>query len=472
MQHIFREYDIRGIFGEDLTHEIVFGIGQLLGAYIIESKLSPSIHIGYDARTHSPTLFTWLSEGFRAAGIEVYMLGLIPTPVAYFATFNTINSITCPHSVMITGSHNPPQYNGFKITINRAPFYGEQIRALGAKLAHILPHISLPKDTNSPQIVQINAKEAYIHYLSEHFAHLKDFPYPVVYDCGNGVAGVAITQILENLNIRYTPLFFEPDGTFPNHHPDPSEEENLTQLKAKMAQEEIPIGIAFDGDADRLALLTSDYHYKGDELAILFAREMKARFLSPIVIGEVKCSQVMYDEINKIGKAVMYKTGHSNLKVKLKELNAHLAAEMSGHLFFNDRYFGYDDAIYASFRALELFLHYTPQELESQMAHLPKLYSTDEEKIPTTEEQKFTLIEGLKNVLKNPPKDFPPLKAIIDIDGLRVVFENGWGLVRASNTTPVLVTRFEATSKENCELYKTKLLALLTNQQLANQQKG
>ncbi len=232
-------------------------------------------------------------------------------------------------------------------------------------------------------------------------------------------------------------------------------------LKEKMAQKQIHIGIAFDGDADRLALLTTHHNYKGDELAILFAKDMKKHFLSPIVIGEVKCSQIMYDEINKIGKAVMYKTGHSNLKVKLKELNAHLAAEMSGHLFFNDRYFGYDDAIYASFRALELFLGYTPTELESAIHALPRLYSTDEEKIHTTEEQKFTLISALKEALKNPPKDFPILKDIIDIDGLRVVFENGWGLVRASNTTPVLVTRFEATSKEECERYKTALLKLL-----------
>ena len=470
--HIFREYDIRGIFGKDLTHEVVFGIGELLGKYIIESHFPPCIHIGYDARTHSPTLFEWLNEGFINAGIKVYALGLIPTPIAYFATFNTIDSITCPNSVMITGSHNPPQYNGFKITINQSPFYGEQIRTLGAKLTQILPHIQssfsqILTQNQSSKIQYLKAKEAYIDFLSTHFEHLKDFPYPIVYDCGNGVAGVALAQILKNLNISYTPLFFEPDGTFPNHHPDPSEEKNLIMLKEKMAQKQISIGIDFGGDADRLALLTTHHNYKGDELAILFAKEMKKHFLTPIVVGEVKCSQVMYDEINKIGKAVMYKTGHSNLKVKLKELNAHLAAEMSGHLFFNDRYFGYDDAIYASFRALELFLGYTPTELESVIHTLPRLYSTDEEKISTTEEQKFALISALKEALKNPPKDFPVLKDIIDIDGLRVVFENGWGLVRASNTTPMLVTRFEAISQEECESYKSHLLHLLKTCQKA-----
>ena len=470
MQHIFREYDIRGIFEEDLNQQVVFGIGALLGQHILDLALTPKVHIGYDARTHSPKLFEWLSLGFESVGVEVFNLGLIPTPVAYFAAFNTIDSITCPNSVMITGSHNPPQYNGFKITINKAPFYGEQIRTLGAKLPTMLKSLesqatldsnSSGADSKTSTPTKLNALEHYIAYLTQHFSSLQNFPYPIAVDCGNGVGGVGIEQILKNLNINYTPLFFAPDGTFPNHHPDPSEEENLHDLKAKMKEANLPIGIAFDGDADRLALLTSHYNYKGDELAILFAKDMKRHFLSPIVIGEVKCSQVMYDEINKIGKAVMYKTGHSNLKVKLKELNAHLAAEMSGHLFFNDRYFGYDDAIYASLRALELFLHYSPSEMESFMHSLPRLYSTDEEKIHTTEEQKFALINTLKSALQSPPSDFPHIKDIIDIDGLRVIFDNGWGLIRASNTTPVLVTRFEATSQNECESYKNHLLTLL-----------
>ncbi|TLD96867.1 phosphomannomutase/phosphoglucomutase [Helicobacter jaachi] len=464
LKHIFREYDIRGIFNEHLTFKVVFGIGQLLGKRILEAKLPPLVHIGYDARTHSPTLFEWLTQGFVSAGIEVFELGLIPTPVAYFATFNTIDSITCPNSVMITGSHNPPQYNGFKITLERAPFYGEQIYSLGRELDSIINTLpTQPSDFTQPK--RVNALQAYINYLTQAFADLKNFPYPIAVDCGNGVAGVGIKEVLKNLNITYTPLFFEPDGTFPNHHPDPSEEENLHALKAKMQADSIPIGIAFDGDADRLALLTTHHNYKGDELAILFARDMKRHCLSPIVIGEVKCSQTMYDEINKIGKAIMHKTGHSNLKVKLKETNAHLAAEVSGHIFFNDRYFGYDDAIYASLRALELFLYATPDELESTINALPPTFSTNEEKIPTTEEHKFPIITALSEALKNPPKDFPPLKDIITIDGVRVVFENGWGLIRASNTTPVLVTRFEATNEQDCQNYKSHLLALLAQVQ-------
>lgn len=459
IQHIFREYDIRGIFQQDLNQEVVAGIGRLLGEYIIKTNLPQSIHIGYDARTHSPQLFEWLKAGFHSAGIQVYGLGLIPTPVAYFASFNTIDSVICPNSVMITGSHNPPPYNGFKITIDQKPFYGESIYYLGHQLTALLETKFQIPDTAPHQT--LNALRAYINHLTQAFSSLQDFPYPIAIDCGNGVGSLGIKQVLENLRINYTPLFFEPDGHFPNHHPDPSEEKNLRDLKEKMKTDSIPIGIAFDGDADRLALLTSHYNYRGDELAILFAQDMHRHHLHPLVIGEVKCSQVMYDEINKIGKAVMYKTGHSNLKVKLKELNAHLAAEMSGHIFFNDRYFGYDDAIYASLRALELFLHYTPSALESHIQSLNQTYSTPEEKIPTTEEQKFILISALKDALQTPPKTFPPIKEIIDIDGLRVVFEYGWGLVRASNTTPVLVARFEANNEATCTLYKTHILALL-----------
>lgn len=457
-EKIFREYDIRGIFEQDLTQDVVFNIGRLLGERLRELG-EDSVSIGIDARTHSPILFEWLKSGFENAHIQVYELGLIPTPVAYFATYNVINGVRCKNSVMITGSHNPPQYNGFKITLQNAPFYGEAIKELGQKLiAQLDSHPYIP---SSKTASKLPALSSYIAFLSEQFAHLAHFPYKIAIDCGNGVAGVAIRQVLENLHIDYEALYFEPDGTFPNHHPDPSEEENLCDLKATMAQQQIPIGIAFDGDADRLALLSAHYSYKGDELAILFAREMASRGIKPVVIGEVKCSSIMYDEIDKIGKAVMYKTGHSNLKVKLKELNAHLAAEMSGHIFFQERYFGYDDAIYSAFRALELFLKATPEEIESQIAALPKMFSTPEEKIPTTEEQKFHLIAALKDRLAQPPADFPKIIDVIDIDGLRVVFEHGWGLLRASNTTPVLVSRFEADSQERAMLYKQQMLALL-----------
>ncbi|RAX54522.1 phospho-sugar mutase [Helicobacter sp. 16-1353] len=420
-----------------------------------------AVAIGYDARIHSPTLFNWLSQGIASEGLQIYFLGMIPTPVAYFSLYHDFGE-AIDASIMITGSHNPPQYNGFKITMFKAPFYGKDIANLGKTIESQITQKSTESSKDyAPEIINLPALEKYIDFLTTHFKHLANFKEKIAVDCGNGVAGIAIKKVLENLKIDYLPLYFKPDGSFPNHHPDPSEEKNLSDLKNAMKKNNIKIGIAFDGDADRLALLSENYSFKGDELAILFAKKMAKEGVKPLIIGEVKCSAIMYEEINKIGKAIMHKTGHSNLKVKLKETNAHLAAEMSGHIFFNDRYFGYDDAIYSSFRALELFLDSSVEEVESAIKNLPKMYSTPEEKIESSEEKKFQIIQDLALKLENPPKDFPKILEIITIDGLRVVFENGWGLIRASNTTPVLVTRFEAKSKDLAELYKNKLLGLI-----------
>lgn len=454
---IFREYDIRGIYNKDLNKDMVFSIGKNL-AKELKNRGGKNIAIGYDARVHSPTLFNWLSNGVASEGVKIYYMGMIPTPVAYFSLYTRFEEVDIiDASIMITGSHNPPEYNGFKITMLKEPFYGNDIKNLGEI---VKSKIDIFKDYN-PEIIEIPALQKYIEYLSEHFKNLANFKEKIAIDCGNGVAGLAIKQVLENLNIKFLELYFTPDGTFPNHHPDPSEEKNLADLKKAMKDNDIKIGIAYDGDADRLALLSQNYSFKGDELAILFAKKMLKDGLKPLIIGEVKCSSIMYDEINKIGKAIMYKTGHSNLKVKLKETNAHLAAEMSGHIFFNDRYFGYDDAIYSSLRALELFLDSSVNEVEDSIKALPKMYSTPEEKINSSEEEKFKAIENLATKLKNPPKDFPKILDIITIDGLRVIFEDGWGLIRASNTTPVLVTRFEAKTQDLANLYKQKMLDLL-----------
>lgn len=454
---IYREYDIRGIFEQDLTQDVVFKIGFFLGQ-TIRKKGQNQVIIGYDARVHSTILLEWLSNGLRHSEIEVFCVGMIPTPVAYFATFHTIESIACKNSIMITGSHNPPQYNGFKITIDQKPFYGSAIQEIKNKIQQSkLTYQAYPQ-----ALKPLNALKVYIDFLTKHFISLKNFSYPVALDYGNGVGALAMQEILKNLNINTTGLFATPDGTFPNHHPDPSEEENLEDLKQLMKEKNIPIGLAFDGDADRIALLNRGYALKGDELAILFTKQIASDGKKPLVIGEVKCSQIMYDTINQLGSSVMYKTGHSNLKIKLKELNAHLAVEMSGHMFFHDRYYGYDDAIYAGLRALELFLKDTPRDIDHFLQKLPKLFSTPEEKIQTSEEKKFIVIDQLKERLKNPPKDFPKILEVIDIDGVRVIFEDGWGLIRASNTTPVLVTRFEAINQEKADLYKKSLLSLLS----------
>lgn len=453
MQNIFREYDIRGIFPDELNAPSVQAIGYLLGAKIpqTESRFGARcVAIGYDARTHSRTLFEWLASGFAKAGCEVLDLGLIPTPVAYFAMFE--ESAKPQLSVMITGSHNPKEYNGFKITLGRKPFFGHDLQQLGADVADcVRAKISTHAE---PTIHRDDALARYIAHLSHAFAHLRGLQIPLVLDCGNGVVAQGIAPILDNLQIRYTGLFMQPDGNFPNHHPDPTEDKNLRDIKAELAKQG-GIGFAFDGDGDRLVVLTQKRVLKGDDLAIVFAQNIE----NPVVVGEVKCSMNMYDSINRIGKAVMYKTGHSNIKTKIKELGASLGAEVSGHLFFNDRYFGYDDATYAALRVLELIKDGI--DMDAVLDSLPPLYATDELKIPTTESAKFAIIDAFCKRLQSPPAGFPTIKETITIDGVRILFDEGWALLRASNTTPMLVTRFESTRRENLAIYEKALRSLL-----------
>ncbi len=462
MQNIFREYDIRGVYEKELNEQSVKLIGYFLGKEFLKNG-AKSVAIGYDAREHSPILRDYLISGLNFAGCEVYDMGLVPTPVNYFANYtpqktinhqpSTINQIDA--SIMITGSHNPKEYNGFKITLNKLPFFGEQIYALGREIEQNLD-MQIPINT---QKVDIDTKNDYINFMLKEFASLKGLNKKIIADCGNGVAGVVLQDIFNGLELDYTGLYCEPDGTFPNHHPDPSVEENLADLKEAL-QSNGDLGFAYDGDADRIAVLTKKYNIKGDELALILSRGIE----NPTVIGEVKCSQVMYDELERRGaKAIMYKTGHSNLKVKMRETNAHLACEVSGHIFFKHRYFGYDDAIYATLRVLELVKDGV--NLDREIDELPRVFSTDELKVETTDSQKFKLIEEIANILKNPPASFPEIKDIITIDGLRINFANGWALVRASNTTPILVTRFEADNQEDLELYKAEVQKLVSGAQ-------
>ena len=443
---IYREYDIRGIYEKELNEESVTRIGYALAGKI-EGKY---VSVGYDARSHSPVLFEYLVAGLNAGGKKVLDMGLVPTPVNYFTNYQEWDGITPSASVMITGSHNPSEYNGFKITVEKAPFFGEDIYALGRECEAMVMPNAVPRD-----VTKINAVERYVDYIVHEFQHLKGMDTRIVYDCGNGVAGVVTEKIFPRLNLHVKGLYIEPDGTFPNHHPDPSVEANLKDVKA-LLEKEGDIAFAYDGDADRIAVLTHKNNIKGDMMALLYSMKMD----KPTVVGEVKCSQVMYDELERRGaKAIMYKTGHSNLKVKMKEVNADLACEVSGHVFFKNRYFGYDDAIYATLRMLELV--HDGIDLDAELAKLPKVYSTEEIKVETTEAEKFKIIDKVKELLENPPADFPKIKDIIDVDGVRVIFENGWGLVRASNTTPVLVTRFESTSQEDAKVYENSVNALI-----------
>jgi len=449
---IYREYDIRGIFEEELNEETVTRLGYALADEM--RQYGEYVAVGYDARSHSPILFEYLSAGLNAGGMKVLGMGMVPTPVNYFCNYQEFDGVTACASVMITGSHNPSEYNGFKITINKLPFFGESIYNIGRHIDLLPFPLKVPRD-----VTPIDALSRYKEFMIKEFSHLKGMKERIVYDCGNGVAGLGLVDIFSALELDAFGIYVDPDGTFPNHHPDPSEEENLHDIK-KVLTEKGDIAFAYDGDSDRIAVLTHNNNIKGDMMALLFAIKMK----NPIVIGEVKCSQVMYDTLRERGAtAIMYKTGHSNLKVKMKEMHAHLACEVSGHVFFADRYFGYDDAIYATFRILELI--HDGIDLDTEIAKLPKVFSTEEIKVKTTEHEKFPLIDKLKELLKTPPADFPTIVEIIDVDGVRVIFDKGWGLVRASNTTPVLVTRVESTEEAEAAHYEHVLNALITEAQ-------
>lgn len=443
IQHIFREYDIRGIYDQDLNEKSVKALGYLLGLKI--KPLNGSVGIGYDARVHSEQISKYLISGLNKAGVFVYNMGLVPTPCNYFASF-TCKDIKA--TIMITGSHNPPEYNGFKITIDKLPFFGEDIQKLGQELIKNIDAYDIEDNFTCKQIPTL---DQYVNYLSEHFSHLKNLEQSFVIDCGNGAAGEAVRKICENLNLHVKLLYENPDGTFPNHHPDPSEEKNLQDVKNELNNGIFCLGFAFDGDGDRLGVLSKTHIYKGDEMALMFAKLMP----NPKILGEVKCSQMMYEQIDKIGKSYMYKTGHSNIKMKMKQIDIDLAVEVSGHLFFNDRYFGYDDAIYAMFRVMELVQNGI--NMDEELKKYPKTYSTDELKIKTSDEEKFHIIKSLKKYLEDEKSDVVKVKKIVDIDGVRVIFENGWGLIRASNTTPTLVARFESTNLQDMQKYQQYL---------------
>lgn len=434
-KEIFREYDIRGIFPEDLDEKSVKAIAYLLGVEMKKRGVK-TVSLGYDARLSADILKGFMLAGLNKAGLEIFDIGMNPTPVGYFSVFTDIFDA----NIMITGSHNPKNYNGFKITIGKDSFFGKDIQKLADEVEKFLQKDEEILDNDKCEKYDVLPK--YIEFFEKSFSQMKDFTLPFVLDCGNGVAGITLKKIVEKLNLNAILLFPEPDGNFPNHHPDPSEEKNLQDIKKIMKEKDIKFGFAFDGDADRIAVLESDRIIKGDELAYLYAKNIK----NPRVLGEVKCSQNMYNEIDKFGKTFMGKTGHSNIKKAMKELNIDLATEVSGHIFFKERYFGFDDAVYAFMRVLEL-LH-KGIDLNLELEKLPKLYASEEIKIKASDKNKFKIVADMKEFLFSKPQNLPEIKEIIDIDGVRVRFENSWALLRASNTSPVLVTRFEAKSQE------------------------
>lgn len=423
---IFREYDIRGIAGKDLTEADVLLIGKGIGTFLKRlgcTKLS----VGRDCRVTSDAYAEKIIEGLLSTGCDVIDIGVCPTPVFYYS----IKHLEKEGGVMITASHNPKEYNGFKICKWLDSVHGEEIQ----QILGIIQAASFEQGSGKRTATQ-DVIPSYREFLEKNIKLSK--PLRIGVDAGNGTAGVVAVPILKAINCEVHDIFCEMDGTFPNHEADPTVLKNMQDLIAMVKEKKLDIGIGYDGDGDRIGVIDEKGNIIfGDKLIIIFAREILSRKPGATFISEVKCSKTMYDDIEKHGgRAVMWRTGHSLIKQKMKEEKAELAGEMSGHMFFADRYFGYDDAIYASCRLLEI-LATTGKTISELLSDVPETFTTPEIRVECPDDKKF-------DVVKKVTEYFRERYNVIDIDGVRVLFDDGWGLVRASNTQPVLVLRFEA----------------------------
>ncbi len=442
---IFRAYDIRGVVGDTLTAEAAYWIGRAIGSESL-AKGEPNVAVGRDGRLSGPQLVQQLIQGLLDCGCNVTDVGMVPTPVLYFAT----NVLEGKSGVMLTGSHNPPDYNGFKIVIAGDTQANEQIQALKTRI----DNNDLASGVGS--VEQIDILDRYFKQIRDDIAMAK--PIKVVVDCGNGVAGVIAPKLIEALGCSVIPLFCEVDGNFPNHHPDPGKPENLEDLIARVKSEGADLGLAFDGDGDRVGVVTNTGTIVyPDRLMMLFAKDVVSRNPGADIIYDVKCTRRLGALISGYGgRPVMWKTGHSLIKKKMKETGALLAGEMSGHVFFKERWFGFDDGIYSAARLLEI-LSQDRRDAEHVFSAFPLDISTPEINVTVTDESKFRLIDRLQ-------RDGVWGEAnLTTLDGVRVDYPKGWGLVRASNTTPVLVLRFEAETEEELTRIKEVFRAQLYN---------
>ncbi len=425
---MFREYDIRGIAGKDMTEEDVFRIGQGVGTFIREHGRT-KLAVGRDCRVTSDLYSEKVIQGLRSTGCDVIDIGVCPTPVLYFS----IQHLDQEGGVMVTASHNPGEYNGFKLCIGLDSIHGKDIQ----KILGIITDGAFVQGEGSLSTADVVTP--YKKFVENNITI--SGPIKVGVDAGNGTAGVVAVPLLKSLNCEVYDIYCDMDGTFPNHEADPTVAKNMQDLISMVKEKGLDIGIGYDGDGDRIGVVdeTGSIIY-GDQLMIIFSREILSRKPGSTFISEVKCSKTMYDDIEKHGgRAIMWKTGHSLIKKKMKVEEAELAGEMSGHMFFADRYFGFDDAIYASCRLLEI-LTATGKKISGLLSDVPRTYSTPEIRVECPDDKKFAVVQKATEF-------FREQYDVIDIDGVRVLFDDGWGLVRASNTQPALVLRFEAMSE-------------------------
>lgn len=454
IDRVFREYDIRGIVEEDLTENFVFLLGKAFGTYLRHvNPVARQVSVGRDGRLSSESFVRNVIRGIISTGINVYNIGLCPTPLQYFSLYH----LNLDGGIMVTGSHNPPEYNGFKVSIGKDTIFGEELQ----NLKKLLQSNKWYKGNHEGKIIDFDIIKAYTDFMRERFSYLSDKKYrrlKITVDAGNGTAGVVVPKILEEMGCDVICLYCEPDGRFPNHHPDPTVVEYIKDLIQKTKDERADIGVGYDGDADRIGIVDNEGDIIwGDQIMIILSRDILKRKPGSTIIGDVKCSQVMFDDIEKHrGSPVMWKTGHSLVKDKMRKEKALLAGEFSGHIFIADDYFGYDDAMYTTFRLIEI-MKKTGRGIKELLSDIPKMCYTPEIRIECQEDQKKRLVESLVlrcKKYKESGKSPIPIKKIYDIDGARVVFEKGWGLVRSSNTQPVIVMRFEAEDAQSLEDYK------------------
>ncbi len=432
-EHIFREYDIRGVVDKDLTDGIVYDLARAIGTFFRANRATHA-SLGRDARESSPRFRDIMTRGLTETGCDVLDVGMVPTPVLYYTLFTQ----PVDSGVMITGSHNPADNNGFKVCLGKSTIFGEHISEI--------KRIALAQTFVSGQgrKQEIEVVGAYSEYIRSNI-RMGSRKLRVVVDAGNGMGGFIGAPLYEELGCEVIELFCDPDSRFPNHHPDPTVVENMRFAINAVHEHKADLAIAFDGDADRIGVVDEEGRIIwGDQLMLIFARYILKENPGATFIGEVKCSQNLFDDIKRHGgNPIMWKVGHSLIKAKMKETHAAMAGEMSGHLFFADRYFGYDDGIYAGARLIEI-LSKTNGPLSSLLADVPTMFNTPEIRVDCPDEKKFEVVRILT-------EEFKKTHEVIDIDGARILFEHGWGLVRVSNTQPVIVMRFEADSQNQLE---------------------